>query len=111
MRKSDWAYLIPRRYAEAVLRTPHADYFGCRADFNGSESSIEKWLQAGYRRANISWRDDSSTLPALITRTPRTVGYDTCHRFQLREGVPRGAMQGRHPPEPVQRCVGPLAAS
>ena len=89
MRKSDWAFLIPRRYAEAVLRTPHADYFGCRADFNGSQSSTEKWLDAGYKRAQISWRDDSSTLPALITRTPRTVGYDNCHRFQLREGVPR----------------------
>ena len=89
MRKSDWVYLIPRRYAEAVLRTPHADYFGCRANFNGSHQSTEKWLEAAYSRAQISWRDDSSALPALITRTPQTVGYDNCHRFQLREGLPR----------------------
>ena len=41
---SDWAYLMPRQSARAIMKWPHAAYTGCSKDFNGSMHSIESWL-------------------------------------------------------------------
>jgi hypothetical protein len=93
VRKLDWAFLIPRKDAFAALAAPHEAYFGCRRDFNSSQTSIEKWLFAFWDETapTVQYVDDSSALPAQITRDAADDGY-LCHRFAY-AGAPRQAKE------------------
>ena len=92
-RKLDWAFLIPRKDAFAALAAPHVAYFGCRRDFNSSNTSIEKWLFAFWAETAPTMRyvDDSSMLPAQITRHSSEDG-SLCNRFAY-AGAPRHAQE------------------
>jgi hypothetical protein len=88
VRKLDWAYLIPRQHAEAVLSLPHAAYHSCSREFDASRQSIERWLEAFWREVSLGWRDDSSFLPAQLTRS-EAGDFELCSRFQY-GGMPGG---------------------